>query len=44
MIPYVFTFIGMFLRQWYVNVINPSDGGAVFLMSVTGLLARVRVV
>ncbi len=40
MIPYVFTFVGMFLRQWYVNVINPSDGGAVFL-TVAGVLLTV---
>lgn len=41
MMPYVFTFIGMFLRQWYVNVINPSDGGAVFLTAVGALLTAI---
>ena len=40
MLPYVLTSIGMFLRQWYVNVINSEDGG-VTLFTVIGVILTV---
>ena len=40
MLPYVLTSIGMFLRQWYVNVISSKDGG-VTLFTVIGVILTV---
>ena len=44
MLPYILTFIGMFLRQWYVNVITPEGGAAVFLTIVAIILTAVGLI
>ncbi len=35
--PYILTLIGMFLRQWYVNIISP-EGGAVTFLTIVGVI------
>ncbi|MBS6397875.1 MAG: hypothetical protein KH452_12135 [Clostridiales bacterium] len=38
MMPYILTFIGMFLRQWYINIITPEGGAVTFLTVVAVIL------